>query len=110
MWGRGPAQRKQIFKKNCRRVAVDWGRKADYLEHYQLVIFVTCRDLNGRKELHIYYNYRNMPTICVGKQGLNKSNKTKQIHESKLIKPSTVATFSLAVRCSIHESFSSTLG
>jgi hypothetical protein len=51
------------FKKNCRRVAVDWGRKADYLEHYQLVIFVTCRDLNGRKELHIYYNYRSMTII-----------------------------------------------
>ena len=63
------------LKKNCRRVAVDWGRKADYLEHYQLVIFVTCRDLNGRKELHIYYNYRSMPIIGVGKQGLNESNK-----------------------------------
>jgi hypothetical protein len=57
------------FLKNCRRVAVDWGRKADYLEHYQLVIFVTCRDLNGRKELHIYHNYRSMPTIGCGKTG-----------------------------------------
>ncbi len=84
---------------------MDWGRKADYLEHYQLVIFVTCRDLNGRKEqLRIYYNYRN---CRCGKQGLNESTKTKQIYDvpklySQLIEPSTVATFTLAVSRSNH--------
>jgi hypothetical protein len=39
----------------CRRVAVDWGRKADYLDHFQLVIFVTCRDLNGREESQLNF-------------------------------------------------------
>jgi hypothetical protein len=73
--GDSPNANKLKTKKNCRRVAVDWGRKADYLEHYQLVIFVTCRDLNGRKELRIYYHYRNIPIIGVGNQGLNESNK-----------------------------------
>ena len=32
----------------ARNIAVDWGRKADYVNKFKLVVFVYCRDLNGR--------------------------------------------------------------
>ena len=32
----------------ARKVASDWGEKADYLAHFSLLVFVYCRDLRGR--------------------------------------------------------------
>eukprot|EP00092_Neocalanus_flemingeri_P004160 GFUD01004475.1.p1 GENE.GFUD01004475.1~~GFUD01004475.1.p1 ORF type:complete len:1342 (+),score=251.43 GFUD01004475.1:273-4298(+) len=32
----------------ARNIAVDWGRKADYVDKFKLVVFIYCRDLKGR--------------------------------------------------------------
>ena len=32
----------------ARNIAVDWGMKADYVKEFKLVIFICCRDLQGR--------------------------------------------------------------
>merc|ERR1711892_1214723 len=32
----------------ARNIAVDWGRKADYVSKFSLVVFIYCRDLKGR--------------------------------------------------------------
>ena len=36
----------------ARNIAVDWGMKADYVKEFKLVIFICCRDLQGRSLKH----------------------------------------------------------
>ena len=32
----------------ARKIAADWGHKADYIAHFKLLVFIYCRDLRGR--------------------------------------------------------------
>ena len=32
----------------ARKIAADWGLKADYVAHFKLLVFIYCRDLQGR--------------------------------------------------------------